>query len=521
MNVSYKRSQLLLLLNQFLVIIYLCYQYVLNPANSSSNIIQLTIATMMIISLSYIKITNVKNNAILSEFTDLLMLFSWQLLVIGNDDSIYFLEMMMNVLVLYKLFQFILLFIFQDQAYKKKREIEFTLKGMALISLISIVNVEVFSIAYFFQWIINIGLLILAIMQNRKRVFFFLTIEYRNLINSFVITIIPFSVYIISFNDGKDLFTNLAFYFIFIFPLYSVYLIVKKNKSRFKKGTRLNTKKELFLCIVFIIFLLVIGNILNVKIAIYFIIVHSILWFIIMYFILFYSQVKVAILSGDEKQNYPSYINSIIQVSKEEQLKKDFSDFLHDEILQDLLAVKNIVYKADKVEIKEIIVETLNQLSSLIRRQTEEYHPTILKTITLKENYSNLIKNIKRIFGMHYMQVSFICEEDIFLIEPYNIVIYRFIKELTTNCFKHSQADHIWIYLYQEMEIVELIVKDNGVGEHELDNFKKGHKGLTSIREQVNLLGGEMEVSSEKLSGLKVRIKLSMKGDYSFEHFIN
>ncbi|WP_100332630.1 sensor histidine kinase [Bacillus xiapuensis] len=145
----------------------------------------------------------------------------------------------------------------------------------------------------------------------------------------------------------------------------------------------------------------------------------------------------------------------------------------------------------------------------------------MLRTLTLKENYSNLIDNIKQTFRSKQIHISFICEEDIFLLEPYHLIVYRFIKELTTNSFKHSQGNRIWIRLHQEMDEVELIVEDNGEGKMELNQIKKGHKGLASIKEQVYMLGGKMEISSGKPSGFKVRIYFSMKGDYSYEHFIN
>ncbi|WP_217627923.1 sensor histidine kinase [Bacillus solimangrovi] len=388
------------------------------------------------------------------------------------------------------------------------------------MTLISIINLDVYSYIYLLQWMINISLLTLAIVKNNKRVLFFLKNGYQNLVRSFLITIVPFMTYVIYVNKGNNIFTNLTFYFISIFPLYSIYLIVKQTKKEIKIEEQLNSKNKIILSFIIIIFLLIIGNLLNVNTVIYFIIAHSILWFNTLYFSLVYNQVKNSILNGTEKQQY-SYINTINQIINEEQLRKDFSIYLHDEILQDILAVKNIVNKADKVEIREMIVDTLNELSKSIRRQTEEYHPTILRTLTLKENYSNLIENTKQNFGAKHICTSFICKKDIFLLEPYNLIVYRFIKELTTNSFKHSQGDHIRIYLYQEMEEVELIVEDNGEGEVDLINLKKGHKGLFSIIEQVNMLGGKIDIKSNKPTGLKVRIQLIMKGDYSYEHFIN
>ena len=43
-----------------------------------------------------------------------------------------------------------------------------------------------------------------------------------------------------------------------------------------------------------------------------------------------------------------------------------------------------------------MIVATLDNLSHTIRIEMQEYHPTLLKTLTLKENYHNLLKMIQK-----------------------------------------------------------------------------------------------------------------------------
>ena len=43
-----------------------------------------------------------------------------------------------------------------------------------------------------------------------------------------------------------------------------------------------------------------------------------------------------------------SYVHNLVQIVKEEQLKSGFSNYLHDEILQDILAVKNMMNKSNK-----------------------------------------------------------------------------------------------------------------------------------------------------------------------------
>ena len=82
-----------------------------------------------------------------------------------------------------------------------------------------------------------------------------------------------------------------------------------------------------------------------------FIIIHCILWFILLYFTLLYNRIKTSAFINIE--SFPamqenSYIHTLVQIQKEENLKKDFSNYLHDEVLQDLLSIKNMMIKATR-----------------------------------------------------------------------------------------------------------------------------------------------------------------------------
>jgi len=152
----------------------------------------------------------------------------------------------------------------------------------------------------------------------------------------------------------------------------------------------------------------------------------------------------------------------------------------------------------------------------------EEYYPTLLKTLTLKENYSNLLEMVQHKNRMKNIDITFHCSENLFLVEPYQLVTYRILKELVTNAFKHSKCSKLVVSLKQENDEIELIVKDNGIGlmvnEKQISN---DHRGLNSIKEQLFLVNGKMTISECNPSGLCVAILIPMKGDDSYEYFIN
>ena len=191
-------------------------------------------------------------------------------------------------------------------------------------------------------------------------------------------------------------------------------------------------------------------------------------------------------------------------------------------MLQDLLAIKNMMSKAHRPDIQDTIIETLDGLSVRIRQQMQDYHPVILKNLTAKENYQNLIEAVATSFPHRDVAVSFECSDSLFLVEPYGILMYRLLKELLTNVYKHSDGNRAWVILSQEKGMIELGVSDNGTSTLEsiTSSDERTHKGIASIKEQVSQIGGIIVLSNNTPNGIRVQITIPMKGDVSYQHFI-
>lgn len=84
-----------------------------------------------------------------------------------------------------------------------------------------------------------------------------------------------------------------------------------------------------------------------------------------------------------------------------------------------------------------------------------------------------------------------------------NLTIYRSVQEGLSNISRHAQASSVCILLdYTGAQIVRLSVQDNGQGSERFD----GGFGLMGLRERVNLLEGEFEVSSAPGQGFCLRV---------------
>lgn len=524
----YEQKQILILINQLCMIIFLCYEFSINNIIGTAKLLPLLFITIMSIYGSYISFINLKNNTLLSQFSSLLLFTSCQFLLTLNDEQIFrTFSTLLSVLILYKIVQFILLFFFQDSIYSYKKEKDWILRVICLLTLGAyLINDRIFSVLFSFQWLISVSCIIFLFLQHYKRIQFVCKSEKKHLLKSTAILIVPFIVYITLFGKSPEYVNNVGWYIIILFPLFSIHAIAFKNHMSMKQYFPLKKGAITFMFLCIFIFMSVLGVLFQFDMITYFIFIHTIIWFVQLYFTLLFQDTKNTIsnLNTKELKTLPdsSYVHNLVQIVKEEQLKSGFSNYLHDEILQDILAVKNMMNKSNKKEIHDMIVATLDNLSHTIRIEMQEYHPTLLKTLTLKENYLNLLKMIQKKYEMKHVNISFTCNDDLFLVEPYQLVVYRILKELVTNAFKHSNCSQIDLHLTQENGEIQLIVKDNGTGLTTTEaDILNGHKGLHSIKEQLLLLNGEMTISNSTPSGLCITIFIPMKGDDSYKHFIN
>ena len=217
------------------------------------------------------------------------------------------------------------------------------------------------------------------------------------------------------------------------------------------------------------------------------------------------------------------YNAALAQLQQEEQINLEFSNFLHDNILQDLLSIKNLMYKSTKPDIQKIITETLDSMNIYIREQMQNYHPVLLSKLTIKENYQNLLAYIAQSFPERRISIVFDCPDSLFLVPPYDIFIYRLLKELVTNVYKHSTGEKAWITLTQDNGMIVLCVKDNGSADAGSLTYADSskHRGLALSTDRVQSMDGTISITQNFPRGICVCINLPMKGDASYQYFIS
>lgn len=88
--------------------------------------------------------------------------------------------------------------------------------------------------------------------------------------------------------------------------------------------------------------------------------------------------------------------------------------------------------------------------------------------------------------------------------------VYRLVQEALTNIARHAHASIAQLVIHVKGEQMIILIEDNGLGFNPQEAFEL-HRGLSAMRERVDLLGGNFQVESEAGKGTKVSIQLPLR----------
>ncbi len=514
--------KLLLFINSTLLVIYMGLEINIQIPCSISKIVSLFLSSLMLIDAAYVSSCNIKNNKAISLFCGLLALDSWYILLSFSDNAITNIAFYaLNPVIWYIFINFILMFLFQGSGYKFKKATNFCLTGTCICSLIGIViSDNVFALLYGVQFLASWLCFILVIAYHRKRAAFVLKAEWKCILLSLVAVIILFIAYCLTTRGIKGNLSNFGVYIPVLLFSISIHGIILKEHRSFPLSAIFSS----FQLMLILLFGIIIYGLITMTLGIGW--VSFLLMLDAMFVLIYFCNI---ILDFNLRQGAGNmvmenkYNAALAQLQQEEQINLEFSNFLHDNILQDLLSIKNLMYKSTKPDIQKIITETLDSMNIYIREQMQNYHPVLLSKLTIKENYQNLLAYIAQSFPERRISIVFDCPASLFLVPPYDIFIYRLLKELVTNVYKHSTGEKAWITLTQDNGMIVLCVKDNGSADTDsltsVDSSK--HRGLALSTDRVHSMDGTVSITQNFPRGICVCISLPMKGDASYQYFIS
>jgi PAS domain S-box-containing protein len=189
----------------------------------------------------------------------------------------------------------------------------------------------------------------------------------------------------------------------------------------------------------------------------------------------------------------------------EERERQRIADVIHDQ-LQQLLSVARIKLGMTVGQIRtrsnrESLIEAddlLAEALEITRSLTADLRPAIL----YRSGLAAALRWLGRSYGTRFdLTIAVEAEEDVDVEEELRVALFRSVRELLFNIVKHARVRIARVQLGRGADgRVRILVSDDGVGfDPEAVRAREGTGGgfgLFSLRERLELLGGELEVVS-------------------------
>ena len=218
-----------------------------------------------------------------------------------------------------------------------------------------------------------------------------------------------------------------------------------------------------------------------------------------------------------QRENLRQMAERVVTAQEEE--RKRLSRELHDDLGQVLVAhilkLKNLqielpLQKETKLR-NELgaLIEDANAIINRMRQIAQAMRPALLDTLGLV----SALETHSKEFGLRTkLPVTFEADGEIpKLSDVYSITLYRTLQETLTNIIKHSNASQVWVELNIDEQDIILTVQDNGIGFVEADVSSPTGLGISSLRERLALVGGELLINSSFSNGTIISARLPLE----------
>ena len=189
---------------------------------------------------------------------------------------------------------------------------------------------------------------------------------------------------------------------------------------------------------------------------------------------------------------------------------------LHDELAQWLTALKmdvswlsarlpaepaGLLRRTDKMK------QLLDATVTAVRRIAADLRPVMLDDLGLVPSIEHVVHTFSERTGV---PVSLdIRAEGSDLGEPLATGVYRMVQEALTNVARHARATDVRVSLSVEGDMIEVRVRDNGVGLSDAPAAARSH-GILGIKERAQTLGGSARIYSPPERGTVVEISIPL-----------
>jgi two-component system NarL family sensor kinase len=161
------------------------------------------------------------------------------------------------------------------------------------------------------------------------------------------------------------------------------------------------------------------------------------------------------------------------------------------------------------------LCEMLGQTAKEVERISRDLRPSVLEHLGLIEVLRGTGTEFAKRTGI-FLKLACV-ELTTRLPEDIELALYRILQEALKNVQKHAHARHVTVQLTKPGDIVQLVIKDDGIGfnpdHHSTRRKGKDGLGLLGMRERAIYMGGALKIKSARRTGTEIEIRLPLPPD--------
>lgn len=203
------------------------------------------------------------------------------------------------------------------------------------------------------------------------------------------------------------------------------------------------------------------------------------------------------------------------QVESAEKERERWARELHDDTLQNLAAIRISLATAlqstgerREAQIESAAEEAMTQLEGQINdlnRLINDLRPAALERLGLAGALQALAEESAARGGGEVEATIEVGEEPG---RDEERLVYRLVQEALTNAVKHASAAHVTVSVQEDDGAIRIAIRDDGTGFDQ--SAPTAGRGLTGMRERIELIGGEIAVSSEPGEGTEISARVPL-----------
>lgn len=212
---------------------------------------------------------------------------------------------------------------------------------------------------------------------------------------------------------------------------------------------------------------------------------------------------------------YSIYRYRLEQVLKLERLRMKISTDLHDDIGSTLSSISILsdiaMREPDKLQAEDMLQEIKENSLNLMDKMDDIVWSINPKHDSLEQLLLRMKRLASKVFEAKKINYSIDIHDsvkEVHLPMQYRQHIYLVIKEAINNIVKHSQASRAVIDVSYRRSILEVVIRDNGIG---FDSSAQGTgNGLMSMSERAKMLNTRLDLESKNNEGTSIVLRVKI-----------